>query len=638
MSIITNENLYRNHVEILIEKARGRDVEDIPEHPNPFDDRPDDTPETAVIAPNEIDNSDFAWSKDNYLNNPTSGGDIDHECYGWFRQSFSRVTNGVVAASGASFTVPSGTPFKSGYFSETVNFVLLGGKADGSALVGTLTRVSDTEVTLSTASEVALTNAIMWFGDSVAESAAQALKSSSHSLFGANEGADSNIPRWDKTSGWAEIGSNGNKTYDIACPFGINIIRPGTTYYFRVITALRESATANSNELTMCFGVWDETSGRDRFLEAENLNLTVTPVGTVGTTSYTYKVIAVMANGLMIASDEVTVIGADTLSAQDGDYNRLTWDNVKGILDFIIERKIGSNYVEVYRISNGNASYNDYGTGKNESIAGFTDTSGFRAIAYAETKFKVGAENAWGVVEGKIYVPPTYDSATTTGKQWFRIGVTGTMTDVRQVLIDRVMFSLGDGGWNYSLRDRNKIQNQNPSSLPDGSDQGDIGILRCVAGNMPIIIEGKKAIPFNELEKGTYADDGARGLTRCTKVRKSKVDHYFRVTSKNGVTIDCTESERFITSRADKNGTMLKNLAKGDEVLTKYFVQKNGQITDEYVKRDEIEDIERIDEKINVYTPSFQKQKTFVAGFDSTKQQVAGFVLHNLKAEEPEFN
>lgn len=662
MSLAQNENLYRNQVEVSISRLRAdasTEESEIPAFAQQGAAPPDDTNETQVIAPNEVDNSDLSYSKDAYLNTVPVGGDAALECYNFYRQPFIRVTDGVISASGTSLTSAS-NPFKSTY-SYPMDFVLLSAKSSGEALVGTLTRVSDNEATLSVASDVAKTSGVLWFGESLAESSARALKASGHSLYAANENSNSAIPRWDVTHGWADFGSSTDEKFDIAAPFPLNMAVPGWRYYFRVIVSRRIGASANSNTLRLAVGVWDDTSTKKRFLEAANITLAGSPVNSTGSTQYRYKVIAHLASGLNIESDVLTIPNG-VASLNGTNYNRIQWENVEGILDFTIERETGGVYKEIFRIDNGNTSYNDYGTDTGQTLSNFTSIGETRAIAYAEVPFSITDENTWSTVFGYIDIPPTYDSSGTTSKQWLRIGVIGNVTDARQVSIDRIMFSLSNGGWNLSQRDRALRKAQNPTSTPSGSSQGTTGIDNCITGGMPVLVCDRvktqiNRCPAHYLDSGLLVDNGARGVSRIRKLKPGDVFSYCQVFAENGVYLEATESERFITSRADREGTKLLNLAVGDPVMTKFVAYRKGKVIRQWVEQTRIASIETVEEPARVYTLSLIGAKTFVAGlnnvfvagknsqnfwrkiksyfrskiFRRNEKVIGGFILHNRK-------
>src|SRR5439155_115251 len=161
-----------------------------------------------------------------------------------------------------------------------------------------------------------------------------------HSLFAANEGTDLNIPRWDRLHGWAEMGSLTVERWSLDAPFGQNIIRPGLPMFAIAIVKMRDTAAAMPNGARFYFGCWDATAARDRWIEGDNFDLSVTPVGATGSTTVSYKAVGTLSDGSQIESDTATITNSNaTLSASN--YNRLTWINAPGILDFTLYRLKG---------------------------------------------------------------------------------------------------------------------------------------------------------------------------------------------------------------------------------------------------------------------------------------------------------
>lgn len=635
MSIQKNEQIYRNNTEIKINQADSGSGTDT-RLPNPFEIAPDTTGTAVTLAPNEVDNSDFSYSTDSYKNAVPVGGDKSFESYNWFRQRFFKLNDATVPAASSALTSAAGK-FLAAY-SYPMNFVLLGAGASGAALSGTLTRVSDTQATLSTLAILPITNGVLWFGEQLAESPEKALKATGHSLFAANEAATDIIPRWDTSGGWCEIGSNTADEFSLACPLPSNLARPGLSFFVSVILARRAGTPPNPNPLKLSAGVWDETASQKRFLEAANIVLKVVTVGAAGATVYNYKIIAKTDSGLRIESQIFNLTtGNAALSANN--YNRLTWENVRGILDFEIERETGGVYKKIFTIQNGSTSYNDTGNYDEGTLPGFTSIGVTRAIAYAEKTFTLGGESSWFVVRLKIDVPSTYNSGATTGIQWLILGITGAATAARQILLDRVLMSKSDGGWDLSGRDKTLVANRVPSVNPVGSDQGSVGITYCLTGQMPIITgdadgSNLKKTLMQDVEVGAFADDGARSMTRLLQMSKATVSHYFEVYLSNRIRVDCTETERFITSRADITGTMLQNLCEGDEVLTKFiYLDDAGRVIRRRIETARIAAIVRIDEETEVYTPHLRHAKTFVAGVYLEDKIMCGAILHNYKQE-----
>lgn len=582
----------------------------------PIIEPPDDAEDIITLAPNILDNSDFDFSKDGYNNNPTVGGDTSYEAYNFYRQRFIRVTD-LVTTSGSPTVTSASNPFLAAYFGATVNFVILSAGTSNAALSGTLTRVSDGTATLSTNALQTLTDAVMWFGTPLAESSANALKGdAAHSLWAGNEDTNTIIPRWDKTNGWAEIGSDTTDVFDIACPLPLNIVRGGLTFYFKCIVALRSGMTADPVRLYA--GVWDATAGQNKWIENTPFDLSASVVGTAGASTYIYKVIAVTDTGMEFESDTVTVnTGNATLSPSN--YIRLTWENAPGILDFKIYRDDGTDVKRIFTITNGTNAYNDYGTDE-EDVGSLPDAANRRLIMYAESELFT-VTSSWASLAITLRVPQGYDTSQTTGKQWLRFGLIGT-GDERMVTLDRVLLSTSNGGWQRSARDLNRIANQNPSSLPTSTTQGNTGI-NCFPLDTPIVTkEGVKLI--GDIERGDWVDSGANHFNRVTDVKDAYSKYLIKVVLSNGVWWLSTPSERFITSRADKKGTRIDCLTYGDEILCKI----NNR-----VESATIEHLEVIKRREMVRTLSLRGGHTFVAGY-VPEGQTGGALCHNRKDQD----
>ncbi len=592
----------------------------------PFDPTapPDDTSDTVVIAPNLLDNSDFDFSKDGYVNNPTVGGDAAQECYNWYRQRFIKVTDIVISGAPTPTANAASGPFKSSY-SYPMDFVLLNGNTGGAALVGTLTRVSDTQATLSVSAQNDIpSGGVLWFGTTLAENSTNAVKASGHSTFAANEGANDIIPRWDKTNGWLEIGSDNDDRFDLACPLALNYVRPGLIYYFRCIVKLRSGASTGS-DIRLSAGIWDATSAQKRFLESSNMDLSVTPVGTTGATTYKYVVLGDLDDGTTVISDVVTITNGNA-SLSTSNYNRLVWENATGIIRFRIYREVGGVVKRIFTITNGGHDYNDYGTDEGETPVALPTAGTTRPIAYKVSSAFNPSADGWASVNVQLEIPASYDTANTTGKQWLRVAVEGTCGSERMVLIDRIMLSTSNGGWQRSARDLAKIANQNPSSLPSGSDQGTTGIgPRCFPADTPIFIcdyDGSniREINIGDAKRGMLVLSGSMRPNMIKKVRPGRTTEMVSCVLSNGISFRCTPSERFITSRADVKGTRIDRLTLGDEILC----WNNGR-----VEKATIEQMTLSETDEEVFTLSLTPQKTFVVGVSNG----CGAIAHNRKFE-----
>jgi hypothetical protein len=192
------------------------------------------------------------------------------------------------------------------------------------------------------------------------------------------------------------------------------------------------------------------------------------------------------------------------------------------------------------------------------------------------------------------------------------------------LLIDRIMLSNSNGGWQRSSNDLSRIQTQNPSSTPVGSDQGDTGVREerlpnCFPLDTLVFVcekdgSGIREIPIGEIERGMFVPSGGRRVNRVQKCIDAESTTLIAIELSNGITFRCSPSERFITSRADKTGTRIDHLTIGDEILC-----WNG----EKVERATIEAYHEKRERVKIRTLSLTPGKTFVVA--------GGAIAHNLK-------
>jgi hypothetical protein len=363
-----NPNIQRQQTEIAINTRLPGGAGILPLLPYDPQNPPDDDNDIQVIAPNNLDNSDYDFSKDDYINSPPVGGDASFECYNFYRQRFIQITR--ITATAASTAISSSFAAFSSSYSYPISFVLLNGGTSNQALVGTLTRVDDNNATLSVASVNDLAGGVMWIGDPLGETSALALKATGHSLFAANEDTNGVIPRWEKTNGFCEFGTDSGDFWDIATPLPINLIRGGLVFYFSLIVTQRDGA-GTPDPVRLYAGIWDATTGRERFLESAVMDLDVSPVPTAAATTYIYKIIADLDNGTSIESDAITITDGPA-SLSSATYNRLTWQNATGILRFRIYRDDGATIQLIFTITNG---------GRLFSVGCFAPSFGVRGLA-----------------------------------------------------------------------------------------------------------------------------------------------------------------------------------------------------------------------------------------------------------------
>lgn len=597
---------------------------------------PDSSDTVTNLGINYLDNSDMDFSTDAYVNNTPVGDDTADECYNFYRQRFIRITDAELSNGSTSLDSAS-APFKSAYTYPMPFFALRAGTSE-KALVGTLTRSSDTRAIMSAASNADIVDGIVFFGEAYAADAAHALKSSGHSLFAANEGTLDVIPRWDEAAGQGEIGGDGVDNFDLAVPLPFNLATRGLDFFFSVNVKLRSGAFADY-PMILYLGVYDTTTGNEKFLEADNFDLSVFYFGTAGTKTYECVVIGTFSNGQQVASDVVTV--TNVASALDADnYLDWNWENAPRVLDFALYRKDTDtgDVVRVFTIYNGETRFFDKNTDGEESVVDFPTAPARREYAYAESLPFIPTAD-FRRIPIFFRIPPTYLQSATTDRQILRIGLYNhASNDARPLVIDRVLLTLPpESVWSRSSRDLERVQTTAPTATtPDGDQPG--GVF-CFTGHNSIFVKRKPSddwtqIPIEDAERGMWIFNG-KDEDRIVDVKTGYSKDLYQVTLANGIFLECTKSERFITNPSDRRGTPLERLIAGNTIQTVVNgISYQGKIK-KIVRK-------TYPEPIKVYTLSLLDGKIFLVGTYQPrwwrklvyKRVIAGALAHNRKFDD----
>lgn len=426
------------------------------------------------------------------------------------------------------------------------------------------------------------------------EDAAHSLKATGESTFAANEGADTDIPRWNRDNGWAEVGSVGATNWDIACPLSSNFATPSQRFYFQILASLR-TGTAWPDGIRLFAELYDNTDSADgkRVLTGTAFGLGGAPFGTVGVTTDQYKIIAITDYGAEIESAVLTIATSNaTLTAVHG--NALSWVSTQGVVRYDIYRKRAGTTYLIFQILDGATSYNDDGQTL-KTVAAFPVPGTTKGTARAVSPI-FAPTAAWRVFDLSIIVPPGYDQSKTTGKQWLRYGLDGPTTDARQLLCDRAGLSHGWGTWTVSSRDENTgtsmlgniptsgqvSSSQGPPSPGGGGPPDDgSGGERCSTPETPITICDRDARREQTLPAGVVRDRVAKGETiyftgptgranRVIRALPGWSDLIVNIQTANGAGRRCSPSDRWITGMGDLGtGTPARRLCEGMPVLTR---------------------------------------------------------------------
>lgn len=293
------------------------------------------------------------------------------------------------------------------------------------------------------------------------EDNAHSLKGPTHSLAAAES---TDTPQWSKTNGWAELGEAGGVPWDICCPIPNNVITPSMRFLLQMIFRLR-TATALPGVIEFFWSLWDNTNTvpAPRIIQGSAFDLSGGVFGPLGATTRTYKLIVDTDQGGQVESDVLVINNAPAvLSASNG--VGLTWDRYPGFTNVTIYVTVGGASFIVGIVGNGAAAFTDTGQdlGPVGSVPSVTDTV---AKAQAVAHNFVPTQD-WQHITFSIFVPQTYNYSLTTGRQWLRGGVLGLMGDGRQLQIDRIGLSTGNGVWAAAAFDQNA---KSPSSTSQTS-------------------------------------------------------------------------------------------------------------------------------------------------------------------------
>lgn len=399
----------------------------------------------------------------------------------------------------------------------------------------------------------------------LAETAANALKSTTHSLFAANEGANADIPQWNRVDGWAEFGAIGT-AYDIAAPLPTNFVREGVSFLIQFVHKLR-TATAWPAGIEVAAMFYDNTAGQEKIIEGGPFTISAS-VPNPGATALEYKVIGRTDYGEEIESNVLAVPNAPaTLSITH--YVELSWVGAAGYINFDVYKKDAGIYYLVGEVDNGGTSFRDIGNTLS-TVAGYPSISTTQARAYVETQ-GLAPTSEWARTTVVIRAPSTYNTSLTTGKQWLRLRITGATTDARQLLIDRIGVSTGDGGWARSANDLRAASA--PSTTAATSDQGGVGIEHPLCPAVDVEIDGmlgedEVKIRAGDLQKGDKVIRRGK-VARVTRARTVWCENRVNVITTNGKSLPCSPFHPVLQGEDDTKGRAASRMQKGQSVDTK---------------------------------------------------------------------
>lgn len=431
----------------------------------------------------------------------------------------------------------------------------------------------------------------------LAATAANALKRSvlgaQHTLWAANEGANSDIPIWDGVNGTIQLGSSATN-YDISCLLPTDFVLTGQRFYIYFELALASTSIAIPSNLQVYAGFWDNTN--TDWIKGSAFTPTASVQGVAGARTIEYKIHAKTDTGDEMLSNAVTVTTANATLTPNNRV-RLAFSGAPGFIYYGIYRKVGSNYYRVGEIRNSIdlQFYDQVESGATVvSVAGYPSVSGNAPKAYTLSGL-VTSLSATGYLANtlSVQVPTTYNrGSTNAGAQWFRFGINQLVAggSERGFLIRRISVSEGYGGWVRSNRDMTAASpptatatsSPTPGNPPvDPPPPGSGG--NCVTLDTLVpTLNGDK--PIGEIDYGELVDNAAY-VSPVKNIIQGEVAEVAVIKTANGCALKCSLPHRIITSNQDVRGTAASQLKIGDKVLTCL----NGQYAQSEIIGHEIE-------------------------------------------------
>ena len=352
-----------------------------------------------------------------------------------------QVFTGEMEAASTTLEIDTGGPadFDTGDVGKEI--VVEGAGADGSDLVTTIASfVSSTEVTLADAAVTGVSaTRVRWRLQTLALTSTKtgtasvnaALKSPDHADFASNI----TDPFWNKSSGWAELGS----TNTIDFPLGSwnntasawvfkNEIQAAKTYYI-IFRIARKNVTIKPKGFMGCV-LWDNSPGKRQPIEGGRFTLTARVEGVpAATVSSQYKIIARTDRSETLESNVFTIDRPDDVSFVTGSiYTVLSWNSLPGVRTYEVWRETAGTFVKLSTISNGQNIFLDQGAYEtNETAFPVGDLQRKRAERFTPEggldELPVTGASNWEFMRFSIVVPASYDTSSTT-QQWLRIVLT----------------------------------------------------------------------------------------------------------------------------------------------------------------------------------------------------------------------
>lgn len=470
--------------------------------------------------------------------------------------------------------------------------------------------------------------------DNIVTDAAHSLKSSAHSLFAANEGANTYLPIWNRTFGHIELGAaNIANLSDVAVHLYQNPIRAGWRVHVRIEVSVTNFGIIVPDDLEIYCGFWHKTASSEGWIDGANFLLGFEKFYVTGSDSADYKIIAENDSGQTVESQILAINDLSLLSPDN--FVRISFDGLAGFTKFNIYKETGGTYYHLAEVRNtNNLSYDDTGNYR-AIILNFPSVPVNTQTATAQSfNLQVGANGIRIINDFTIQIPAGYnESLTLPDSQFLRFGLTKEVAADRDILIDHIYIGKTFNNWSDSPFDTFAATAQASTSatsggttIGGGGSPPEPGTGGCIVVSTPVLTMGfdKEYIwkPLESMILGELLESGEADANSVSDVIYKEVDEYFYVETTCGVRKETSLKHRYILPDENKTPIVADSIKEGDNLRG----MRNGSLVAMHVKIAE----KRIGKR-RVGIPVLNGNHLLVSGWSNDGS--SGLFDHNQKIE-----
>lgn len=413
--------------------------------------------------------------------------------------------------------------------------------------------------------------------DNITADSAHALKSSAHSLYAANEGANAHLPVWNRVFGHIEMGTaNIVNLADVAVQLYQNPIRAGMRIYARVEASVTAPGTIVPEDLEMYCGIWHKKSASEGYISGSPFVLGYQKFYTPGLNVVSYKVIAENDAGQTIESQILNITDAPA-AFTPAEFIRITYNGLQGYTKFKIYREQGGVFYSLGEaVNTNNLSFDDTGAYRG-IIPAFPSVPQSVRMATAQSfNFRVGANGIRIVNDFTIDVPGSYnETETLPDSQFLRFGLTKEVAANRDILIDRIYLGKTFNDWSDSPFDTflttataSTSATSGGTTIGGGGTPPGPGTGGCIVVNTPVLRfnfdKNPEWLPLEQIPHGDLLESGDLDLNVVQNVLFSEVKEYWYVETQCGVRKESSLKHRYVLPDKNKTPVTAETLKSGD--------------------------------------------------------------------------